>query len=720
MSEKFDVIVVGAGLGGLSAAGYLAKAGRQVLLLENNPVPGGYAQEFRRSKFRFEAALHAMDGVGPGGWAFPILRDLKVLGRVKFNRLDPIYTVRYPEHEVKAHANPFEYEAELIRHFPHEKDGIRAAMSEMIETYWQTQRFMTDSQLDQRPPMEQIPVVYPKMLAAISISLDEFFAPFIQDRKLRAVFSTLWPYFGLPPSRLNAATFIFPFVSYHLFGGYYPEGGSAAISRALAKAFVELGGEVRYRQKVTRIEIRYGRAVAIETEKGLRAEADAIISNANAPDTLLKLVGRENLPAEYRAKVEATPNSVSTLCVYLGLTRELKVEGFRHHELFLYDDYDLERNYQAMMAGKFAESVMGLSTYDLMDPTCAPEGCSVLTLIALADWNTDDQWGTGGDVQNYRKNPRYLELKEAAGEALIERAEKLIPHLREAIKFKEIATPLTNWRYSQNPGGGIYGSAQSVENTYLNRLGTKTPIPNLFLTGAWAYAGGMSAALLSGQETSRIVNGYLDGKDLTLLTRVDLPTSPASSQPPSQTQEKKPVDGDRLPAGSDQTLAKKRLPDVTIKAVGSGRQVSLQKIGKRAVLLFHTQETADQVAKINQAIRNEACCADPATLMIANVVDLHSVPKLFRGMAEKAMSESYKQAVAVLPAGVEPEEYVVILPDWDGSVTKAAGLKDVNKTAGVIVLDTNGYIAEAYQGDDAMTVVLSSLEKVGRQQIRAE
>ncbi|MEI6289686.1 MAG: FAD-dependent oxidoreductase [Chloroflexota bacterium] len=119
--EKFDVVIIGAGLGGLGAAGYLAKAGRKVLVLEHNPVPGGYAQEFRRGKYRFEASLHAIDGVGPGGWAYPILKDLEVLGNVFYQQLDPYYTACYPEHTIIAHADPLEYEAELIRHFPHEK-----------------------------------------------------------------------------------------------------------------------------------------------------------------------------------------------------------------------------------------------------------------------------------------------------------------------------------------------------------------------------------------------------------------------------------------------------------------------------------------------------------------------------------------------------------------------------------------------------------------------
>jgi phytoene desaturase len=704
-AEKFDIVVIGAGLGGLSSAAYLAKAGKKVLVLEHNPVPGGYAQEFRRGKYRFEAALHAMDGVGPGGWTYPILKDLDLLDKIQFHRLDPVYTARYPEHEIVAYADPLEYEAELIRHFPQERDGIRTAMAAMIEVYWSVRRYISDGENNCRPPVAEVPIIYPKMLPAMTMSLDDFLAQFIQDKKLRAVFATLWPYLGLPSSQLNAATFIFPFVSFHLFGAYYPEGGSKSISQALEKNIVENGGEIRYRETVNQIEVKDGRAVAVGTEKGLRVEADVIISNANTPDTLLKFVGKEHLPKQYQAKVESEPNSVATFCVYLGLDRELKAEGFRHHEMFVLENYSQEEDYQAALNGDFQKAGMGMSNYDLVDTTCAPEGGSVLALITLADWNTNNQWGTGGNLENYRNNPQYLELKEAAADELIDRAEKLIPGLRKSIKYKEIATPMTNWRYSQNPGGGIYGSAQSVDNMYFNRVNAKTPIPNLFLAGAWAFGGGMSAALLSGRETSRLVKGYLNGENTGFLMGVEIPKTVDSGQ--------WTVDSEKQ-GSSEQAVVMEQLPDVTLKAIGSGREVALRGIGKPAVLLFHTQETAEEAAKVNAAIRAVKACQTPDQLFIANVVDLHSVPKLFRSFAENAMKDSYKKAAETLPAEANPAEYVLILPDWDGSLTQAAGMKDVDKVAGVVVLDNGGHVVETYQGADAVNATLGFLKKIGR------
>ncbi len=694
--EKFEVVIIGAGLGGLSAAAYLAKAGKKVLVLEHHSVPGGYAHEFRRGKYRFEVALHALDGVAPGGWTYPVLKDLGIVDRLHFHRMDPFYTVRFPNHEVTAHADVVAYEAELIRHFPAEKENIRALIAEMIEIYFQVRRFGADGEIGQRPPTEQMPAVYPKMLSAMSQTWDEFMSQFTQDKQLKTVLSTLWGYYGLPPAQLSAATYIFPWVSYHLYGAYYPEGGSMALSRALEKVIKENGGEIRYHQTVNKIEVRDGRAVAVETEKGLRVEADVIISNANSPDTLLKFVGKENLPKQYADQVESAAPSLSNFVVYLGLDRNLKSEGWKHHELFLSESYDIDSDYQAALDGKFNLTGISITNYDQVDASCAPETGSVLSIFSLADWKTDNQWGTGGVLEKYSDNPQYNELKEAAAEMLLDRVEKIIPGLRASIKYKEIATPITNWRYSRNVGGAIYGTEQTVENMYSGRLSARTPISNLFLTGAWTFGGGMSAALISGRETSRMVIGQMDGVEVVLMTT---PGEVISNQS-SVTSDASTMSGvSQLPITNYQSPVSKA-NDVTLKAAGSGREILLDKIGKPTVLIFHTQETSDAAAQINQAIRAESQYADCESMLIANIVDLHSVPKPFRWVAEKAMKESYDKSAASLPQGVAPQDYILILPDWDGKTTKAFGLKNVNKTAAFVALDKCGNVAGIYQGPD--------------------
>ena len=700
MDEHFDIVVVGAGLGGLSAAGHLAKVGKRVLVLEHHTVPGGYAHEFRRGRYRFEVALHALDGVAPGGLVYPALDELGVLERVKFNRLDPFFTAKFPEHELVVPADIADYETQMVRLFPNQAQGFRSLFDAMRAVYVDLRRFSADGELKRRPPMAKLPATYPHMISAMSRSWADFMDVHLNDAKAKALFSTLWGYYGLPPRRLNAATFIIPWVTYHQYGAYYPEGGSMALSRALEVAIVEHAGEVRYRQTVNHFDIQDGKVIAVETEAGLRVTADMVISNANPLDTMLRWVGKENLPHEYVNKIETDVPAASNLVLYLGLDIDLALDGWQDHERFIIDTYDLDADYDRMMAGDFANTGMVLTHYNHADPTCSPEGGSVLMAMTLAPWDYADQWGTGGDLENYGKNPAYLELKQDAGEALLARVEEEMPGIRQHIVHMEVGTPLTNVRYSRNPGGSIYGSEQTVENMYLGRLRERTPVDNLYLTGAWVMGGGMSAAILSGRNVARRVIARMDGEQTeTMINRDD------GSASPDVAQVSKPA---ATTAATVLDISGRSMPATTLTAAGSERTLLLNALPSTAFLIFHGENNTDIVSEANAIVRAEYPMPDQ--LLIASIVDLHHIPRMFRRMANRALKTAYQRSAELIPAELDPVQYVIILPDWDGSVTSAIGFDAVGEEAGIVVTDNAGTLLGAFQGKGAAALALACLK----------
>ena len=504
-----DAVVIGAGLGGLGAAGYLAKEGHRVVVLEHHSVPGGYAHEFKRQGFRFEVALHALDGAGPGGWLHPMLEDLGVLDRVEFTRLDPFYTALFPDYEITVPADLPAYLRELKTRFPEEAKGVDDLFAAIRRVASDVGGYAKERTKGVRATPMEMMERFPDMAAAFSQDWQTFMERFTTDMQLQSVVSMLWGYLGLPPSKVSAGLFALVIHSYHTSGAWYPRGGSQAMSRAIVAEITARGGEVRFRNRVTRIDVNDGRAVAVETDRGLRIEADVVVSNAS-PSATVAMTGRDPIDDQFLADIDRDVAAMSNLVVHLGLDRDLSAEGWDHHEFFLSDGYDMDADYAAMLSGDFSKTGMVVVNYTDADPGCAPEGKSVLVMLSLAPWDYENVWGTGGNMDGYSENPEYLRIKEEAADLLIDRAEVLIPGLRDSIVVKEIGTPLTNARYGLNPGGSIYGREQTVANM-LNRRSPKSPIPNLLFAGAWVGGGGMSAALGSGRTAASIAGKILTG-----------------------------------------------------------------------------------------------------------------------------------------------------------------------------------------------------------------
>jgi phytoene dehydrogenase-like protein len=502
-----DVVVVGAGLGGLSAAGHLQAIGHDVVIIEHHSVPGGYAHNFTRHGYRFEVALHALDGMQPGGWAYPMFETLGAFDAIEFHRLDPFYTASFPDFEIDVSTDIPEYIGAVAELFPDQRAAVIELFEGIRAVGHDTAKFASDRRSGLRIEQAEMPAHYPAMAMAFATNWEQFLERFSLSDEVRALVSTLWGYLWLPPSQLSAGQMALTLLTYHSSGAWYPSGGSGAMTKAFAHKIIEGGGQIHYRNDVISIEPTGPMGVTVSTHKGLVVHAKAVVSNASPRGTIDMLPSGSVDPSLSAAEDGEMP-PLSNHVVYHRLHRDVGVEGWSHHEYFDMPSYDLEAEYAAIMRGDFQNAGMIVSNYTIADRGCAPEGGSVLSLTTLAPWDYEDVWGTGGDVENYSKNDEYLRIKDAAGDILIDRLGELIPRLRDAIVVKEVATPLTNVRYAMQPGGSIYGREQTVMNQ-MNRRRPKTPVPNLFLAGAWVGGGGMTACVGSGKSAAGAVDRYL-------------------------------------------------------------------------------------------------------------------------------------------------------------------------------------------------------------------
>jgi len=506
-TEDFDVVVVGGGGGGLSAAAALARAGKRVALLEKNDRVGGAMVNFRRGNYRFEASLHAFDGLVEGkGLNVEIFKALGIWGKVQVLRPDPMYRIVYPDFTWDIPADVDAYQAFLQQKFPAESDGIARLFAEMKDVNRILVAFLTSQSTGGIPEgltTDDLLKLQKYMDATLSEVLSEYFT----DPKLVAVWTQLAGFAGTSPDKVSAIFFIAMWNSYHLGGYHYFVGGSQAVSDALADVIRGNGGLVRTQTLVTRIVVEGGRATQVRTADGSCYNARYVVSNANAPDTVNRLVGRQHFPAEWLEKMDRMTIGLSAYVVFLGVDHDYRSAFGDSHEIMVNESYDTNQPFEALAACDPERTAYAIANYTVLDPTNAPPGKNVIEITTQFAYECNQAWRFDESHDAYRQ------YKDQLAAVMIRRAERILPGLSKHIEVMEVGTPRTIQGFTANPKGSIFGWDNTPEQSTQNRLQQQTPIPNLYLSGAWTFpGGGQSAVLISGAMAAQAILAQMAGE----------------------------------------------------------------------------------------------------------------------------------------------------------------------------------------------------------------
>ncbi len=499
-ASNYEVIIIGAGAGGLSAGATLSQSGVKTLVLEQHDKPGGYMTTFERGDYRFEVSTHMMDGLGPDGPTRDLFKKLGILDKVQLIKLDPVYRLISQEFTADIPGDRQAYLKLLTEKFPHEADGLTDLFNswDNISEDVGGLKYLTEASLPYKIfvyPL--VPFLYFGAITNLNSTSEEMVNDYLTDPIARAVILQMSPFLGTPPSRSNGLYYVYMWDSFFKHGAYYFAGGSQAVSNALAAVIRENRGEVRLNTRVEKIIIKDGRAIGVRTQSGDEIYANYIISNADARQTYLKLVGENYLDPEYVEYIKGLEQGVSSVCVYLGLDIDLKKTPLANVSEIFYTpgslkDYDTQWNDLQPLDPQG----MGIGLYSNIDPTCAPPGKSTVVLLQMAHYDWENQW------RRNQGDKAYQELKTRVADAMINKVEKLIPGLRNSIEEIEIGTPLTMERYTSSYKGSWIGWATTEGQVQKERMKQEGPIDNLYLAGAWTYpSGGQSACMDSGWST---------------------------------------------------------------------------------------------------------------------------------------------------------------------------------------------------------------------------
>jgi len=495
--NHYDAVIIGAGLGGLSCATAFARQGFRPLVLEKHYIPGGYATTFKRRDFVFDVSLHCTtvrerDGLHNLIEGFPEITDVQFVPHPDcYRAIYPDYDIRVPQKNLRGYMDM------LVRYFPEEKAGIAGIFEDMVGFAADLGRF---SEAKGAVDMSRVPTEFPYLYKCYDKSWGQMVDARIKNPKLKSIISAQWGYYGLPPSKLASSYYALPYLEFLERGAYYARGKSQKISNAFVQFIREHGGTVMLSTRVQRILVKNHAAYGVETADGKTFFAKVVVSNANAYDTFRTMMDEEDYLKDYLDRLDRLSVSLSSFQIWLGLKTDLIRElGIHDSEIFCNTGYDIEASYDACVKADVENGDYLVALYDNIYAGYSPPGKNIVNILTLQGY---DHWKKY-EADYFRGNKTaYRAEKERMARVLIRRVEEtLLPGLSRAIEVKEIGTPLTNVRYTGNYRGAIYGYDQTVDNSGPNRLPHRTPVKNLYLSGAWTSPGhGYGGVIPSGLE----------------------------------------------------------------------------------------------------------------------------------------------------------------------------------------------------------------------------
>ncbi|MFF5900264.1 phytoene desaturase family protein [Streptomyces argenteolus] len=497
---EWDAVVVGAGLGGLTTAAYLAAAGRRVLVLEQFSVVGGNSHVFRRRRsYEFDVGVHYLGDCEPGGVIPSILGGLGLRDRIEFLEMDRngFDLIRVPGACVDMPAGWPQYRDRLVAAMPDEAEGLRtftdicAAVGE-----------------EQRSALFESHTWSPADIAKGTVAvrewgrrtLDELFTHCGLSSRARTVLAAQAPNYGLTPRQATVARHT-SVTDHYLRGAYFPAGGGQTLAAGLVEVIEAHGGEVRTRKRVRRILVEDRKVTGVGLDGGETVRTGLVVSNADYRRTVLDLIGAEHFPKSLAERTRNARMGMPWLVLYLGLDIDLRDRP--NANLWWYDTDDIDGYFERARAGDVGEvPFLFCSFASLKDPAnraLCPPGHANLQVMTLCP--PDYEWwgvtgGAEGGDASYRRDAQYLRRKQELTEATLRAAEKAIGPLRGHITHMEAATPLTHERYTLSSGGTPFGMAEWGGTA---RPGTATHIAGLHVVGASTQAGnGVAGVMLGG------------------------------------------------------------------------------------------------------------------------------------------------------------------------------------------------------------------------------
>jgi phytoene dehydrogenase-like protein len=505
--RKFDAIVIGSGLGGLTAGALYARAGHRVLVLERNDNFGGAATVYKRGGLAIEASLHEMDGLDEGDPKLPVLHSLGLDKKLAFVDVGHLYEVR--GYVIGApfalpHGMHAAYRA-LAERFPRHADALGAYL-QRIAAVREAVRFAALHQDGTgwwlRHAPDVVRNVWPLLReghATVGEVLGELFGA---HEAVKVAVAANLGYFHDDPDRMSFLSYAVPQASYLMGGGYYLKGGSAALTDALISIICDAGGIVEAGRNVDVLMVNFTgfSGVRHRARGGEDVQFDyAPVAFGNAAPQRLAEMLPESVREDFAAQYTRRALSISLWTISIGLNRPASEFGVRHYSTFILPKWMTALSGLCESSAVIAEPDGNrLPPYVFVDYQHIDSGlnASAPYLGSFCGIDRIENWHGLSSQERTRRKERWIHR-------LIEDLDREFPGIADAVVHREMATAETFEHYLNTPGGAVYGFAPEGGATDVFSFSPRTRVQNLWLASAYTFGGGFTGAMLGGAAAVR-------------------------------------------------------------------------------------------------------------------------------------------------------------------------------------------------------------------------